>query len=111
MARILVVDDEMLIREIAAQDLEEAGHQVTTASDGDEAASILEEDRGFDFLFTDIRMPGSIDGWRLAEIAKGLVPDIGIVFASGAHDEPVGQGRGAILSKPYSPKALLASFE
>lgn len=110
MARILIVDDEPLIREMAACDLEDAGHQVEMAVSGDEAAAILQADRNFHYLFTDIRMPGATDGWTLAELARSLVPGIRIVFASGLHDAKSADETGTFLTKPYTPRALIAAF-
>ena len=73
MARILPVEDEMLVRELALEDLTDAGFEVVDASDADVALVILQKDRAFDLLFTDIRMPSEIDGWELA--AESQAPD------------------------------------
>lgn len=83
MSTVLLVEDELLVRELASEDLTEAGFAVTSASNGEEALAHLNEGRCFDLLFTDIRMPGSIDGWQLADRAKALCPQIKVIYATG----------------------------
>ena len=68
MALVLVVDDEPDIRDLVRINLEQAGHRVVTAADGDEAlASVRREPP--DALFLDVRMPGT-DGWTVLEELK-----------------------------------------
>jgi CheY-like chemotaxis protein len=86
MNTVLLVEDELLVRELASEDLADAGFQVTTASDGEEAINFLEEGRTFDLLFTDIRMPGVIDGWQLAEKAKVAIPGLRVIYATGLNE-------------------------
>jgi CheY-like chemotaxis protein len=86
MNTVLLVEDEPLVRELASEDLAEAGFAVTSACDGDEALAHLREGRRFDLLFTDIRMPGTTDGWQLAEHARSLLPDIKVIYATGLGD-------------------------
>jgi CheY-like chemotaxis protein len=83
MNTVLLVEDELLVRELASEDLAEAGFEVTCASSGDEALAHLNEGRCFELLFTDIRMPGEVDGWQLAEEAKALCPEIKVIYATG----------------------------
>ena len=108
MAKILLVEDEMLVRELAFEDLSDAGHEVIAAGSGDEAMGILRDNQGFDVLFTDIRMPGQIDGWQLADQARQLIPGIRIVFATGLNDD-AGWKRpeDRMLAKPYRKDDLL----
>ena len=80
---VLVVEDEMFIRMIAADALEERGFSVLEASDAQEALEILERTTGIGLIFTDINMPGKTDGLDLAtEVAKRW-PDIEIIVTSG----------------------------
>ena len=111
MAKILLVEDEMLVRELAFEDLTDAGHDVTTAGSGDEALTILRGDKGFDVLFSDIRMPGEIDGWQLAEEARELIPALKIIFATGLNDDS-GWKRpeDRLLAKPYRKDDLLKAL-
>ncbi len=83
MSAVLLVEDELLVRELASEDLAEAGFEVTSASNGEEALAYLSEGRHFELLFTDIRMPGAVDGWQLAERAKTLCPEIKVIYATG----------------------------
>ena len=86
MPKALLVEDELLVREVAAEDLGDAGFDVVAASDGDEALGILREKTDFDLLFTDIRMPGNIDGWDLAREAKQMIPELRVIYATGFGD-------------------------
>jgi CheY-like chemotaxis protein len=107
MAKALLVEDELLVREVAAEDLAEAGFEVTAASDGDEALAILREDASFDLLFTDIRMPGSTDGWELAREAKKVIPDLRVIYATGLGEAGDGLDEGeCYVRKPYNLKDL-----
>ena len=107
MGRVLLVEDELLVREVAAEDLGEAGFDVTAASDGDEALAILREDADFDLLFTDIRMPGSTDGWELAREAKQMIPGLRVIYATGFGDAGDGLAEGeCYVRKPYNLKDL-----
>jgi CheY-like chemotaxis protein len=108
MAKVLLVEDEMLVRELAFEDLTDAGHDVTAAGSGDEALAILRRDQAFDVLFTDIRMPGEIDGWQLADEARELIPTLKIIFATGLNDD-AGWKRpeDRMLAKPYRKDELL----
>ena len=105
--KALLVEDEVLVREVASEDLAEAGFEVTAASDGDEALAILSEDTEFQLLFTDIRMPGSADGWELAREAKKLIPGLRVIYATGLGDAGDGLGDGEwYVRKPYNLKDL-----
>lgn len=108
MARILLVEDEMLVRELALEDLTEAGFEVLPAGDGDQAMAILERDQAFDLLFTDIKMPSSIDGHELAKRAKRLIPDLKVIYASGLADVAAPGKDERYLPKPYRRDTLLA---
>jgi two-component system, cell cycle sensor histidine kinase and response regulator CckA len=111
--RILVVDDEEMVRVFAAMALEDEGYEVVQAADATEAAYLWSRENGcFDLLFTDISLPGQT-GVELAESLRSLDPDLNVIFASG-HDEsefsrPVDATSKDIgfLPKPYSVKTLL----
>jgi len=110
--KVLLVEDELLVREVAFEDLSEAGFDVVTASDGDEALEILGQRADFDLLFTDIRMPGSTDGWGLAREAKRLIPGLRVIYATGfgdAGDDLAPDER--YVCKPYSLKDLRQALE
>jgi CheY-like chemotaxis protein len=109
---VLIVEDEFLIRSHAAQIIEDAEVDVLEASNADEAISILEARSDIAVLFTDIQMPGSMDGLKLAAAVKGRWPPIKIVATSGfvnvrPNDLPEG---GRFLAKPYHPAQLMATL-
>ena len=107
MGRILLVEDEVLVREMVSEDLRDAGHEVIAASNGERALEILEADRRFDLLFTDIRMPGSVDGWQLATQSKRLIPGLKVIYSSGLSEKSDSIEPGdRILLKPYRPSEL-----
>lgn len=108
MAKVLLVEDEMLVRELAYEDLTDAGHVVTATSTGDEALATLQRDPSFEVLFTDIRMPGEIDGWQLAAQARGIIPGLKVVYATGLNDDAAQRQNGEkLLTKPYRRDDLL----
>jgi len=105
---VLVVEDEFLLRMDAADMITAAGFEAITAANADEAIDILEVRRDITVVFTDIQMPGSMDGLKLARAVKGRWPPIKIIATSGhAHvretDLPYG---GRFLRKPYSPAQI-----
>ena len=107
MSRVLLVEDELLVRELASEDLAEAGFEVTAANDGDEALAILREGSRFELLFTDIRMPGATDGWELAREARTMIPNLRVIYATGlgeAGDQLSEDER--YVRKPYNLKDL-----
>ncbi len=108
MAKILLAEDEVLVRELALEDLTDAGHDVVAARDGDAALAILQDDRAFDLLFTDIRMPGQIDGWELAAEAKRLVPGLKVIYSTGLDESTAGlEPSERLIQKPYRLTALM----
>ena len=109
---VLVVEDDPFVRSFVITSLTSLGYQVVAAVDGDEALRKLRSDVRIDLLFTDIVMPGSIDGWKLAELARELRPGLPVVLTSGyALETLIEQGSLhaglAVLTKPYR-KADLA---
>jgi CheY-like chemotaxis protein len=114
--RILVVEDEEVVREVVCMDLEDAGFEVIEARNADGAIGLFRQcatgDRAVRLLFTDIRMPGSMDGWDLAEKARNLAPALGVVYASGHLTAPERAVPGSIfLQKPYRTANLLESLK
>jgi CheY-like chemotaxis protein len=109
---ILIVDDEPDIRLIITDTLSHEGFKVIAASSGPEALDILRSDPSIDLLFTDIVMPGGLDGFELAHRAKELRPDLRIIYSSGyIKDQPWGKtgiGYGPLLPKPFRTHNLIA---
>ena len=82
-AVVLVVDDEMLLRMRAVDMVEDAGYASVEAVDADQAVAILESRSDIELVFTDIQMPGSMDGMKLAHTVHERWPSIGIILVSG----------------------------
>jgi len=82
-AVVLVVEDEMLLRMRAVDIVEDAGFTSVEAVDADEAVAILESRSDIAMVFTDIQMPGSMDGLQLAHIVHKRWPPIKIILVSG----------------------------
>jgi CheY-like chemotaxis protein len=102
---VLVVEDEFLLRIDAADVIAAAGFEVIEAANADEAIEILESRSDVTVVFTDIQMPGSMDGLKLARAVRGRWPPIKIVATSGllnVREVDLPEG-GRFLPKPYSP--------
>src|SRR4051812_34971916 len=83
---VLIVEDEILVRIMAEDIVEEAGFRAISAADADEALRILESRNNIRAVFTDIQMPGSIDGLRLAEIVRSRWPPVALIVTSARRD-------------------------
>jgi two-component system, response regulator PdtaR len=97
---VLLVEDEVLIRLMVADELRDLGLQVLEASNADEALSILESSLSVHLLFTDVRMPGPLDGIALAKLARARFPHLKLIIASSRELE-VSPRADAYLCKPY----------
>jgi two-component system, response regulator PdtaR len=109
---VLVVEDEFLIRMDAVDMVRAAGFDVTEAESADEAILILESRVDIEVVFTDIQMPGSMDGLKLAAAIRGRWPPIKIVATSGLvnfrkEDLPLGS---RFLNKPYSATQIVGTL-
>jgi CheY-like chemotaxis protein len=80
---VLIVEDEPLVRMSAVAMIEEAGCQTYEAANADEAIALLEKHADIRILFTDIDMPGSMDGLKLAHYVRGRWPPVKIIVTSG----------------------------
>lgn len=109
--RILMVEDDSLVRNFVSAQLQDLGYRVTIAVDGQQALEILRSGEPFDLLFTDVMMPGGLSGPELAKIAAEMRPDLRVLFTSGyAENTIIQQGRlnpgVLLLSKPYRREEL-----
>jgi two-component system, response regulator PdtaR len=108
LATILLVEDEVLIRLMAANELRKAGFTVIEAAHAREALSVLRSATRVDVLITDIRMPGPIDGVQLATLARELWPNLKIAIASAyAPQWPNVNVIDAFFGKPYNPDSMI----
>lgn len=109
---ILVVDDDPEVREVALDALEAAGYRVIAATSGDDAYRLLlaRPDLRIDMLFTDVVMPGRLDGIDLAIAARSLRPALPVLYASGFPGlvrGPLGNALAEpLLRKPYRAEEL-----
>jgi CheY-like chemotaxis protein len=109
---VLVVEDDFLIRLGAVEMIEAAGFDVVEAANADKAMEILEVRLDIAVVFTDIQMPGSMDGLKLAAEIKGRWPPIKIVATSGIVDvrkADLPEG-GRFLPKPYSSAEIFGAL-
>src|SRR3981081_1699486 len=109
---VLIVEDEALVRMTAVDMIEEAGFEVLEAANADEAILLLEDRRDITVVFTDIEMPGSMDGLRLAQAVRGRWPPIKIIATSGrcvVRDGDLPSG-GRFLAKTLAPTHIFSAF-
>jgi CheY-like chemotaxis protein len=109
---ILIVEDEFLLRMDSAELIENAGFEVVQAANADEAIAILKGRPDIHVVFTDIQMPGSMDGLKLARFVRDRWPPIKIVATSGRvkvrdSDLPAGS---VFLPKPYRGTQVVATL-
>jgi two-component system, response regulator PdtaR len=109
---VLIVEDEFLIRMDAVDMIRAAGFDVIEAANADEAILILEDRLDITVVFTDIHMPGSMDGLKLAAAIRGRWPPIRIVATSGRakigeDDLPSGS---RFLPKPYNARQIVETL-
>ena len=102
---VLVVEDESLVRLNAADLIRDLGFEVMEAMDADHAVALLECTPGITVVFTDIQMPGSMDGLRLAAVVRNRWPPVALLITSGqvrppSADMPTGSH---FIAKPYLP--------
>jgi two-component system, response regulator PdtaR len=110
---ILIVEDELLIRMDSAEAIENAGFEVIQADNADDAIAILEARTEIRVVFTDIQMPGSMDGLKLARIVRDRWPPIKIVATSGfvrVEDDDLPAG-SVFLPKPYRGAEVVATLK
>jgi two-component system, response regulator PdtaR len=111
-AAVLVVEDETLIRFAAVDLVEGAGYEALEASDADEAIRILQSRPDIRVVFTDVDMPGSMDGLKLAQFVRDRWPPIKIVVASGLQIITESQlpAGSRFFRKPYAQSSILSAL-
>lgn len=108
---VLIVEDEELLLDIIASEVEEEGFTVLRAMTAEAALRILEGPAVVDVLFTDIRLPGPMNGWHLAEEARKIRADLPVMYATGYTDEnPRGVDRAHFFLKPYRIAAVIQTM-
>ncbi len=112
-ATLLVAEDDVFIRAMIADFLRDVGYDVVEASNADEAVAVFESGTPVDLLFSDVKMPGSMDGVELARRVKSRWPDTHVLLTSG-YSSGLSNAREQslehVLPKPYRPLSLLAAI-
>ncbi|WOI56094.1 response regulator [Palleronia sp. LCG004] len=105
---VLVVEDEPILRMCAVDIVEDAGFEALEAADAQQAIDILEHRPDIRIVFSDIDMPGGIDGVTLAAAIRDRWPPIGIILTSGylMPDMRILPGQAVFFSKPYMPEKI-----
>lgn len=109
MQSILFVDDDAAVRDLIRSVLEEQGFYVHAVATAEVALMLLKEEIHFDLLMTDIVMPGGMNGFELADIAKSLQPGLQVMYLTGFVNLPrreMAALRGKIVAKPVRPAQL-----
>lgn len=110
--RILLVEDEDLIRLILSEAMTDSGFEVVEAATGEAAMARLRRGESFDLLLTDIQLPGHLDGLDIARAARSCMPLMPIIFTTGQPDRMDPWMAGSIdtfIPKPYRPSEICAA--
>ncbi len=107
-SRILVVEDEFLIRAMLSEELREAGYQVIEACDATEALVVLKTISP-DLIISDVRMPGPLDGLDLLARVRGTTPSLPVIITSGhlSPSQALIEGATRFVAKPYLIEAVV----
>jgi CheY-like chemotaxis protein len=111
--RILLADDEVLVRSLVQEALEEAGYEVNAAGTGAEALGLLEQSDVFIGLVTDVNFGGPPVGWEVATRARELYPTIAVVYMTGdsAHEWSAhGVPQSTVISKPFATSQITVAL-
>jgi CheY-like chemotaxis protein len=112
MARILLAEDEFLIRLLLVEELTNHGYEVVEAESGDEAAALAKDGQLFDLVLTDIQMPGRLDGVGLAQLVRKRQPAVPVIYVTGRPEVlgKIGQlgPRDVFVRKPYSAREVVS---
>jgi CheY-like chemotaxis protein len=109
MPAVLVVEDEVLIRVSVSEDLVAAGFDVVQVSNADEAIAVLEARDDIHLVFTDIDMPGSMDGLKLAAAVRDRWPPVHIIITTGKTRPMTIPVNALFIPKPYLGRAVVAA--
>src|SRR5512146_996429 len=106
--RVLIVEDEFLVRDMIAYEFSAAGFEVLEAASAEDGLALAPAGERLDLLFTDIRLPG-MDGWQLAQEIRARHTEVPVIYASGYAERLTPLPRSNLLQKPYLPAQVLRS--
>ena len=112
-AKLLVAEDDIFIRAMIAEFLRDAGFDVVEAANADEAIAIFESGTEIDLLFSDVKMPGTMDGNELARRVKVRWPATHVMLTSGYSSallDSQDKTPARVMPKPYRPLSVLAAI-
>lgn len=108
--KVLIAEDDLLLRDLVSSQLQASGYAVVEASSGDQALSLMIDGERADILVTDISMPGSLDGWALAIRSRQIDPRIAVIYTT---SKPQNAGkqvtRSIYVSKPFHPDLIISA--
>jgi CheY-like chemotaxis protein len=109
---VIVVEDEAIVRMDIAMSLQDKGFMVLEASNADEAIGLLDAHPEIRLMFTDIDMPGSMDGLKLAKAVRDRWPPVKIIIASGHRElrDDLLPIEGKFFSKPYDQARIISAM-
>lgn len=104
---ILVVEDEHILRSDIVAQFEDHGWSVLDAPTGEAALALL-RDHHVDVVFTDIQLPGAVNGWDVAEFSRAARADVPVIYTSGNSADRSRRVSGSLFfDKPYNPLAVV----
>ena len=113
--RLLLVEDDKMVRDSVVHMLKGSCYQLTTADNGDEGLQLLQSAADFDMMISDVVMPGKLNGIELADIASAQFPKLGILLVSGyvgsLSEKSASFADYAFLPKPFSKSQLLQALQ
>ena len=108
---LLIVEDEVLVRLVVAETLRDEGFHVLEAANADEAVTLLGSFSEIALVFTDIQMPGDMDGAGLASFVRENYPDLAVITTSGGPTRPKADEAVIFIPKPYQPEDIVKRIE
>ena len=110
--RILIVEDEFLIRATLVEVLEDEGYEVVAAESGEEALDLVRADGGISLMMTDMHLAGAMDGVTLASAVRGVRAEMPVIFMTGRPDRipTLNADTEAMVSKPYTSAEITAAI-
>ncbi len=109
MTYALVVEDEVMIRELLCEELIDAGLQTIACASGEEALAIIQDNPAIDVLITDIRLNGPLSGWDLGLHVRTRNPELAVIYMSGSgHPDHTLSPRERRIAKPFYAAGVIA---